>query len=203
MQRSLQIKTSLPSGYENFGYQVTGVIFPTDGCWQIEAQADSSVLRFVVYVEPAPETHRPGSCENLAEAAQASDAIIVGHVMESEPHPSGYVWQTVRQVWTFKPTFNDTYILQDTRQEVALQEGHTYLLFLQRDPWHLFCPERTLAEVVGSYVNGKVIGVDQGVDDKPLWSGRTPEEVETEIKALLLSSDEGAEVQTESGTATQ
>ena len=39
----------LPEGYPG-DYQASGLSFPTGGCWEVEARADSSVLRFVVYV---------------------------------------------------------------------------------------------------------------------------------------------------------
>jgi hypothetical protein len=33
-------------------FQATGLAFPTEGCWQVTAKADDSVLSFVVEVEP-------------------------------------------------------------------------------------------------------------------------------------------------------
>lgn len=33
-------------------FQATGLIFPTEGCWEVTAKADESVLSFVVWVEP-------------------------------------------------------------------------------------------------------------------------------------------------------
>lgn len=33
-------------------FQATGLAFPTEGCWQVTAKADDSVLSFVVKVEP-------------------------------------------------------------------------------------------------------------------------------------------------------
>lgn len=33
-------------------FQATGLIFPTEGCWEVTAQAEDSRLSFVVWVEP-------------------------------------------------------------------------------------------------------------------------------------------------------
>jgi hypothetical protein len=33
-------------------FQATGLYFPTEGCWEITAEAENSVLSFVVLVEP-------------------------------------------------------------------------------------------------------------------------------------------------------
>ena len=33
-------------------FQATGLIFPTEGCWEVTAKAADSVLSFVVRVEP-------------------------------------------------------------------------------------------------------------------------------------------------------
>jgi hypothetical protein len=41
-----------PEGYEGMDYQASGVTFPTAGCWEVEARAESSVLNFVVYAYP-------------------------------------------------------------------------------------------------------------------------------------------------------
>lgn len=33
-------------------FQATGINFPTEGCWEVTAKAEDSVLSFVVWVEP-------------------------------------------------------------------------------------------------------------------------------------------------------
>lgn len=38
------------SGDDQFDYQASHLIFPTEGCWVIVAQSGSSVLRFVMYI---------------------------------------------------------------------------------------------------------------------------------------------------------
>lgn len=37
------------------GFQVTGMTFPTEGCWEVRARAGKKKLRFVVVVEPAQD----------------------------------------------------------------------------------------------------------------------------------------------------
>ena len=37
------------------GFQVTGMTFPTEGCWEVKAKAGDKEIRFVVVVEPATE----------------------------------------------------------------------------------------------------------------------------------------------------
>ena len=180
---------SVPDGYSGH-FQASSLIFPTEGCWQVEAQADESTLHFVVLVEPPQERPRGGSCNTLVEAVHNSDGVIVGRVVDNEPDPTGpYIWHSVHPVWNFKHpyeggAYTQIEVLQDTREAPALQPGHTYLLFLQRAPFQLFCPDRTLAEVVGGYVAGQVVRLGQDIKSNALWSGNTPEEVETEIKAI-------------------
>jgi hypothetical protein len=41
---------NLPEGYGG-DFQASGIGFPTAGCWEVEARADASVLRFVVAVQ--------------------------------------------------------------------------------------------------------------------------------------------------------
>lgn len=39
----------LPEGYP-WDFQASRLTFPTEGCWEVEARADDSLLRFVVYI---------------------------------------------------------------------------------------------------------------------------------------------------------
>jgi hypothetical protein len=185
------LKATIPDGYPGT-FQASGLTFPTEGCWEVEARTDENTLRFVVQVEPPLHPPTGGRCDDLAAAVQSSDAIIWGLVEQSELDPRGYAWQTVRVLQLWKNPFapdgdlgESIEVLQDTNREVPLQTGRTYLLFLQYEPWQVFCPERTLAEVVGGFVDGEVIGLSQGAEDKSLWSGHTPMDVWAEIKAIL------------------
>jgi hypothetical protein len=185
------LKATIPDGYPGT-FQASGLTFPTEGCWEVEARTDESTLRFVMQVEPPLHPPAGGRCDDLTTAVQSSDAIIWGMVEGSELDPRGYAWQTVRVLRLWKNPFapdgdlgESIDVLQDTNREVSLQTGQTYLLFLQYEPWQVFCPERTLAEVVGGFVDGEVIGFSRDAEDKPLWSGSTPADVWAEIKAIL------------------
>ncbi len=189
------LKATIPDGYPGT-FQASGLTFPTEGCWEVEARTDETTLRFVVQVEPPLHPPAGGGCDDLTGAVQSSDAIVWGLVEQSELDPRGYAWQTVRVLQLWKNPFapdgdlgESIEVLQDTNRERPLRTGQTYLLFLQYEPWQIFCPERTLAEVVGGFVDGAVVGLSQGDEDKPLWSGSTPVDVWTEIKAILSSLD--------------
>jgi hypothetical protein len=40
----------VPDGYGKTGFQASGLIFPTDGCWEIIGRVDGASLTFVVRV---------------------------------------------------------------------------------------------------------------------------------------------------------
>lgn len=44
------LKADVPDGYGSRGFQATGVIFPTDGCWEITGKVGSADLTFVTLV---------------------------------------------------------------------------------------------------------------------------------------------------------
>jgi hypothetical protein len=44
------LKADVPEGYGPSGFQATGVIFPTDGCWEITGKVGSADLTFVTLV---------------------------------------------------------------------------------------------------------------------------------------------------------
>jgi hypothetical protein len=44
------LRASIPQGYGWSGFQATGVIFPTEGCWQVTGKAGQATLRFVALV---------------------------------------------------------------------------------------------------------------------------------------------------------
>jgi hypothetical protein len=48
---SLPMEASIPCCY-NTGFQVTGLYFPTGGCWEVTATAGESQLQFVVEIAP-------------------------------------------------------------------------------------------------------------------------------------------------------
>ena len=141
-------------------FQSSSLHVPTEGCWEVDARANGSSLRFVVRVDAAPRPPTPvpgpGACDGLTGAVRASEAIVVAHVEESEVDPPRrYGWQTARVLDVLKTATprrvgERVVLLQDARREPLLEAGRTYLLFLQDQdgPWQLVCPQRTFGEVV-------------------------------------------------------
>jgi hypothetical protein len=44
------LRASIPDGYGESGFQATGIIFPTEGCWEVTGRAGSASLTFVTWV---------------------------------------------------------------------------------------------------------------------------------------------------------
>jgi hypothetical protein len=44
------LRAEIPSGYGDSGFQASGLIFPTEGCWEVTGRAGSAALTFVVLV---------------------------------------------------------------------------------------------------------------------------------------------------------
>jgi hypothetical protein len=44
------LRAEIPSGYGPTGFQATGLVFPTEGCWQVTGQAGAATLTFVTRV---------------------------------------------------------------------------------------------------------------------------------------------------------
>lgn len=183
-----------PGGYTGT-FQASGLNFPMEGCWEVEARAAESTVRFVVEVGFAAHSPRGGSCDTLAEAVENSDGIIIGLITESKPGPDGrYIWHDVAVRGVAKNPygsggFTAINLLQDTQLAPALEENHPYLLFVQRDPFQLFCPERTLAEV---QTDGQVVGLSEAAQTNPLWSAASLTGIRGEIQSLLLASEGSA-----------
>jgi hypothetical protein len=51
----------IPSGYGDAGFQATGLIFSTPGCWEVTARSGGYELTFVTEVVLAPELTGQGS----------------------------------------------------------------------------------------------------------------------------------------------
>ncbi|MGA7316124.1 MAG: hypothetical protein WBX22_19380 [Silvibacterium sp.] len=41
------LKAVIPNGYLDTGFQATGLIFPTEGCWEITGKVGDTTLTFV------------------------------------------------------------------------------------------------------------------------------------------------------------
>src|SRR6266852_6378753 len=44
------LRARIPEGYGDIGFQATGLIFPTVGCWEVTGKAGDASLRFVTLV---------------------------------------------------------------------------------------------------------------------------------------------------------
>jgi hypothetical protein len=44
------LRAHIPNGYGASGFQATGLIFPTPGCWEVTGHAGEATLSFVVSV---------------------------------------------------------------------------------------------------------------------------------------------------------
>jgi hypothetical protein len=45
------LRADIPSGYGDFGFQATALIFPTPGCWEVTGRVGTASLTFVTLVE--------------------------------------------------------------------------------------------------------------------------------------------------------
>lgn len=55
------LQASIPEGYGNVGFQATGLVFPTPGCWIVTGTTGTASLTFVTLVEIVPTTATPQS----------------------------------------------------------------------------------------------------------------------------------------------
>ena len=49
------LEASIPEGYGDSGFQATGLIFPTEGCWEVTGAVGKASLTFVTLVLKVPE----------------------------------------------------------------------------------------------------------------------------------------------------
>ncbi len=163
-------------------YQKTLLIFPNAGCWLIQAQAGSSALEFILYVERTAFPPQGGECATLGDAVRLADAILVAKVSHTDAS-TNYAWQTLQVLEVWKNPFQNEFspsveLLQYLKQEPVLETGKTYLLFLQYSPWQTVCNQQTLANVsdqIVRLVSGSV----------SLWKGSTLPEIQSEVDSIL------------------
>lgn len=97
------LEAEIPDGYPG-AYQASGLIFPTGGCWEVEARAGDSTLTFVNYVYPKAFASPQGqnACQQLPAMVDASTLIFTGTAEGSYPLlGDDFALQTVRvdRVW--------------------------------------------------------------------------------------------------------
>jgi hypothetical protein len=66
------LRASVPGGYGDTGFQASGLLFPTEGCWEVTGRVGATTLTFVTFVTKRAERrgHEPGNARSApAEAA--------------------------------------------------------------------------------------------------------------------------------------
>ena len=53
------LRAWIPEGYGEIGFQVAGIIFPSEGCWEITGRVGEASLTFVTFVIPPPSFGSP------------------------------------------------------------------------------------------------------------------------------------------------
>jgi len=66
-----RLRARIPSGYRDSGFQATGLIFPTPGCWEVTGRVGEASLTFVVVVVKIGE----GPVQNGLPQAAAEQRI--------------------------------------------------------------------------------------------------------------------------------
>ncbi len=169
-------------------FQPSFITIPTAGCWEIEARADTSVVRFVVLIPPGPELIQNVDCKRLGDVVKPDRVIFVGHIENRSVSPNGrWAWLSVRVVDNLYPhsfyasavsVGSGVSVLQDAQRESPLAPGEDYLLVLRGVPWQIVCPLQTVAGVDFPQEPALVVLSTA----QPLWLGTTVAEVEAEIK---------------------
>lgn len=65
------LRAEIPEGYGERGFQATGLIFPTAGCWEVTGRLNGASLRFVLLVRQEATAGTP--------AAKATPLALVAH----------------------------------------------------------------------------------------------------------------------------
>lgn len=169
-------------------FQPSFITIPTAGCWEMEARAGTSVLRFVIFIPPGPELVQDIDCGRLDDVVNPDRVIFVGHIENRSLATSGrFAWLSVRVVDNLYPySLNGSavsegrglVVLQDAKREPLLAQGEDYLLVLRGVPWQIVCPLQT---VVGVDISQEPALIVPSAD-QPLWSGKTVAEIEAEIR---------------------
>lgn len=197
--RGIELEASLPSGYEQFDYQASGLSFPVAGCWLVIARAGGSELRFVT--EVYPQTYRPpvSACRDLAEAAANSRWLVTVKVDNSEADRPGFVRHRTTAVRVWKgaqagggslSVGHELAVWQDALYEPVLERGRSYALFLAVPTYgspevrygltRILCPLRTMIEIRGN----DVVRPARYAPADWIWHGGTVDDLERELAKI-------------------
>ena len=182
----------ISSGYSG-DFQSSIIIIPTAGCWEIEARANASMLRFVLYIPPRQQPETAPSCVGIDDVVRPDRIVVVGHIERRELDQSGrWAWQSVRVMRSLYPySFYREYaspgtvltVLQDGAREPLLAVGDDYVLVLRGSPLQIVCPHQTVAAVDNEQEPARVEILTPGTT---FWSGETVPEIEAQIRAAHL-----------------
>ena len=187
---SAPLWASLADGYDA-DFQPSRLIFPSGGCWEIEARADASVLRIVVEVAPQPEPRAAPSCADASDMLRINRPIIHGRVESSMVDPSGrWAWLTVRVERDLMYPFalhtvlagHTLMVLQDIEREPFLVRDEEYVLVLDGAPWRIVCPLQTLATIDSAH---RPVTIEPALPRLTLWTGETLAEIEAQVRAAV------------------
>ena len=181
---------SIGDGYVG-DFQASWLTFPAGGCWEIEARASGSFLRFVLYVPPRSEPMTSQPCAQVGDVVRMDKTIFVGQVESNSPGPSGrWAWLNVRVKQDLFPySLNSRAvsagavitILQDSEYEPLLAEGVHYVLVIHGDPWRIVCPQQTVAKI--DYAQ-EPAGIVPAMPEVSFWSGETVSEIKSQIRLV-------------------
>ncbi len=176
-------------------FQSSRMIIPSAGCWEIEARAKDSLLRFVIFVPPRSVSGDGPSCENIGEIVRLDRLVITGRVESSTVDASGrWAWQSVRVTrnlypysfyWEHASVGRMITLLQDTAREPPRAKGAEYVLVLHSGPWQVVCPQQTVAAVDYSQESARVKPIAPGL---AIWKGTTLPEIEDQIALAYHNS---------------
>ena len=68
------VRARIPGGYDGSGFQASGIIFPSEGCWEVTGRAGASELTFVVLVARVDDTYL-ASVNNTSQAAPSPPPV--------------------------------------------------------------------------------------------------------------------------------
>ena len=184
---------NIPTGYAGDFQGSTTFIIPTGGCWEVEARANASMLRFVLYIPPRQQPETAPSCVGIDDVVRPDRIVVVGHIERRVLDPSGrWAWQSVRVIRNLYPysLYRESAgvgamltVLQDGAREPLLAAGDDYVLVLRGDPPQIVCPQWTVAAVDNEQEPARVELLTPGTS---LWSGETVPEIEAQIRAAHL-----------------
>lgn len=100
------LQAQIPEGYSDEGFQASGIIFPTEGCWEITGKANGASLTFVTLVIKVEAPSTPTTTTNASENGTASPVASIAPIQSAleTPVPKGMP-RTGQRDWAAFITF--------------------------------------------------------------------------------------------------